>query len=275
MTKNPIANHATSEVEWITPSVADNMLKSNHKNRPMRPSHVEFLVALLRRGEWLLNGDAIRFDWNGVLIDGQHRLMAISKSGIAVQSWVMRGLDPDSFKTIDTGSKRSGADMFSVEGEKNPKILASGARIIANLNFVYSTNVIGWKKEGFSNTELDKVVKEHPGLREWTTVPPWLKKNFHSALYCGLGYAFSQFDPVAARGFFERLEEGAGLDKGDAVLFFRNHIIGNKEHGRSSMQSPMAIKTIRTFNYFVHGKKSSRITMFDCGDKFPVIGEKP
>ena len=62
-------------VKTITPAQAKKLLERNTNNRPVSKPHVKFLCGVIRRGEWKLNGDAIRFN-SERLVDGQHRLAA-------------------------------------------------------------------------------------------------------------------------------------------------------------------------------------------------------
>jgi len=76
------------------------LLKRNAMNRPLSKSHVDKLSDSLLRGEWVMNGDAIRISKCGILIDGQHRLSAVVKSGVSIETIVIDGLDLQSFHTI-------------------------------------------------------------------------------------------------------------------------------------------------------------------------------
>ena len=89
------------EIAEITPAYAAELLKQNTNNRPVRPSHVRFLSEAMQRGEFLFNGDAIRISKDNVILDGQHRLLAVVKSNIALKVVVVRGLESEVFKTID------------------------------------------------------------------------------------------------------------------------------------------------------------------------------
>lgn len=114
--------------EIVTPAMATSWLEANTNNRPLSDGRVTNLANAIRRGEWMLNGDTIRFSESGVLLDGQHRLAAIRDAGISVETFVVRGLPEKTFTTIDTGSSRTAADMLSLSGVKNSSIAASAAR---------------------------------------------------------------------------------------------------------------------------------------------------
>lgn len=106
------------EIVAVTPRMARDWLKSNTANRPIRPSHVETLRASFERGEYAPTHQGIAFDDKGVLIDGQHRLTAISMMADAAtfMMLVTRGLDrPTAFPVIDaTQAKRSTGDVLGI-----------------------------------------------------------------------------------------------------------------------------------------------------------------
>ena len=60
----------------ITPEIAEAWLTQNNNNRPVSAGVIRKYARDMRADKWLFTGDAIRFDKNKNLIDGQHRLMA-------------------------------------------------------------------------------------------------------------------------------------------------------------------------------------------------------
>lgn len=121
-------------IEVITPDVAREYLKCNTRNRAIRKSHVNILVSSMREGKWVLNGQPIIFDDEGALIDGQHRLEACVLSGVAIMSYVVRGVsDSRAFTTIDVGKPRGAHDMatyMSGFSYTQAKDIVAAARII-------------------------------------------------------------------------------------------------------------------------------------------------
>lgn len=106
-------------IETITPLQAEAYLGKNSFNRRIKPEVVDGYMRDMQNGKWALNGDAIRFDKNGLLLDGQHRLLACIKSGVPFTTYVITGLDTDVFDTIDNGCKRSSGDVFKIRGVAN------------------------------------------------------------------------------------------------------------------------------------------------------------
>jgi hypothetical protein len=79
--------------ETITPERANQLLAANTKNRPPKKDRIEKYALLMQRGEWRPSVAVILIDVHGVLRNGQHRLMACVKAGVAFRSLVAFGYD--------------------------------------------------------------------------------------------------------------------------------------------------------------------------------------
>ena len=99
----------------ITPEIASELLKRNHSNRRLSNRTVRELASAIKRGEYQLNGEAIKLDTEGNLLDGQHRLTAVVQSDRPIRSYMICGLAHEVFKTIDTGKRRNNADTLSLK----------------------------------------------------------------------------------------------------------------------------------------------------------------
>jgi len=103
---------ATAAFQIVTPELARAWLSSNTDNRPIKATQVNRLAEDMRLGRWTLTPDAISFDINGTITNGQHRLAAIVQSGVTVTVMVARGLPLESFQSTDQGCSRSVADAL-------------------------------------------------------------------------------------------------------------------------------------------------------------------
>jgi len=90
----------TKTVE-ITPSIAAATLEYSGLNRRLNPMRVNNFAEDMQRGRWKLTHQGIALDENGFLIDGQHRLQAIVKSGVTIKMNVTKGVSSDSMLAID------------------------------------------------------------------------------------------------------------------------------------------------------------------------------
>jgi len=94
--------------------------------RPFSERDCNAIVADIKAGRWHYDATPIRFDDNDNLIDGQHRIMAIIRAGIAVVSMVVWGVEgKEAVRQIDTNRPRTLTQHFKNEGYKDA-IVASG-----------------------------------------------------------------------------------------------------------------------------------------------------
>lgn len=101
----------------ITPRMAASWLETVPPfQRKLSDRQVARLVIAITRGEWRENGATIVFNSKNELIDGQHRLKAISVAGMPVWGIVIRNVSPgeETFQTIDDGKARSVNDFIMV-----------------------------------------------------------------------------------------------------------------------------------------------------------------
>ena len=116
----------------VTSEMAALMLEANTVNRPVRQVRVQTHIRRLEKGTFRLQPHGLAFASDGMLIDGQHRLMAISQSGIAGTMQAAFGCNRDEFSIIDGQAPRSAADMLHIDGQKNGAIKAAiAARLLA------------------------------------------------------------------------------------------------------------------------------------------------
>lgn len=100
----------TASFEVITKPIADELLAKNTHNRKVRKSRVDHFCRILRRGEWITTSQGISILQNGVLCDGQHRLLAVSKTGIPIRILVCRNIANDSYAATDDVTPRTVSD---------------------------------------------------------------------------------------------------------------------------------------------------------------------
>lgn len=148
----------TFKIETITPKLAAKYLEANKGNRPLTRATARNYAEEIRLGQWLFNGEAIKFDSNGVLVDGQHRLLAVTMAERSIDTLVIRGLSPEAFKTLDTGRQRSMGDVLALRGILYPAAMSSAYR------FLYRWLGRSKPKTRISNTQLLEFVDEFPQM---------------------------------------------------------------------------------------------------------------
>jgi hypothetical protein len=95
----------------VGPEYAAVILGSNQHNRYLNQSRVSYYAKQMSMGAWQETHQGILLGKDMRLIDGQHRLSAVVKSGVTVRMMVTYDPDIESPKglQIDEGSQRSGA----------------------------------------------------------------------------------------------------------------------------------------------------------------------
>lgn len=176
-----------AKVEVITPEVAKCYLEHNEGNRVVNKSMVAFYSKMMTNGEWQVNGEAIVFDKNGRLVNGQHRLEACIYANIPFETLVVRGVDELSFYTFDQGSKRKAADVFKIADIPNgSRVSAIISKYIALIN-APGQNSLSANINNAVRKEVLSTSKESNGflLAEYNKNPDyWQKVNtFASACY--------------------------------------------------------------------------------------------
>lgn len=97
-----------AKLSTITPEMAAEMLTHNiENNRKINDDRVRSYADDMKNGKWMVTGQAIQFDENGTLIDGQHRLYAIVKAKTPVRMMVVSNLPTETIKVIDTMQART------------------------------------------------------------------------------------------------------------------------------------------------------------------------
>lgn len=123
----------TFTLETVTPDLARIWLSAaiNSGNRSVRRGVVTRYREDMVNGRWHLAGDPIRFDVDGRLIDGQHRLHAVAAAGVPVQFIIGRGFQKEVQAVLDQGATRNAADVLRFNGKTGATtVYASALKII-------------------------------------------------------------------------------------------------------------------------------------------------
>lgn len=217
----------------VGPAQAEKWLAANIANRTVRPSRVKEYATAMQQGRWLYTADPIRFDEDGKLIDGQHRLMAIVRSGREVEIQVVRGLSRQAQDAVDTGAARTASDALKVRGFKHGPQLAATVPIV---NWLLKD---GGFAASYSRDDVVFWVGVHEGLADVVD----LAQRNRNLLPCQLApYAAARYaarvrsDDLEAtdRFFVEQLVETIGLTSGSPALATRRYLLGLREDKKSA-----------------------------------------
>lgn len=143
-----MAFQSTASFERVNPATAREWLKQNTRNRKLRPLTVTKWVRLFENGEYIPTCEGIGFDSGGVLVDGQHRLEALSQmpEEFSIYIVVARNLTGVAYKAINDGARRSSQDRFHTD-----RCTAQVGEFLAYKYYTNRLDITNGKKELFVN----------------------------------------------------------------------------------------------------------------------------
>lgn len=221
----PLKPSATANWELITPEEAKKLLGTMKRNRTLQPNAVDRFALDMVKGNWAANGETVKIDWTGNLLDGQHRLHAVIESGKAQWVLVVRGLDPKSITTMDTGTTRTLAQALGLAEYKNVTALGSVVKLCViwdrnqGLDSVQRLD----HRNSVSISEGLDWVASHPDIHDVVKSITTLKSKWGPKSAVGFCiYQFSQVDSEAAAVFLESFKTGSDLASTDPILKLRS-----------------------------------------------------
>lgn len=254
----------------ITPTMAHEWLKYNRNIRKLVRHNLAALKHSIRRGTAKFQ-HAIVWDWNGWLIDGQHRLMACVETGIAIICDVVYGAPPDA--NFDIGSVRSSAIIargMGVTELKNGHIATAMTKV-----------VIAWERFGIDRflvalrQHADNYIITKDEVGEWllnnystdlfgeaNIVATQMRKltNF-SALAGAIYYIFAQVNRDAAKTFFGQLIKPIGLEEDMPSYVLHQRLIAGAKEKRFRIDKFDLIRLFfRAFRYHCTGHRTTRLS---------------
>lgn len=262
------------KIELIGPEEAQDYLDRNSRNRALSANRVGGYAAAMLRGEWLLNGETLKFNGDGTLLDGQHRLAAVVKSGTNQRFMVVRGLSTEVQDTVDAGRARTFSDILKIRGEAYNTALAAAVRIAHA--YEHTGIPVHTSAAVVSNQQLIACLGRHPGIRESLSTG-----GHHNAILLlsrsmvtGLHYLFASADRDDADAFFSLLDTGEALEKSDPIFSLRDRMIREMRDHKRMKSIVLTAFTVRAFNAWRNGERMTKYQWKPGGarpDRFPPI----
>jgi hypothetical protein len=251
----------TFTLEEIGPSIAAKYLEHNDSNRVIRRGHILQLAEQMSKGLWMPTDQGIGFDWDGVLTNGQHRLLAIIESGVTIQIMVARNLNPKAKKVTDRDQvSRSAADVFFMAGvATNIKCQTIQAAINVMHRFGYDGRYRN-RKDRLYQDMYDTYLLHYPYLTRWVDwahrigSPPGMQKG----TMAGLGVVFqlaAEEAGVEADAFMDQVASGLGLEEGSPIVLLRERAM-KSSYNKEFRLTPYMIGwlLIKAWNAVADGK---------------------
>lgn len=268
---------SNASVKQVSPEWAKELLAMNKDNRPVNEDHVNFLAAQMLAGKWKYTGDPIKISTKGRLLDGQHRLLAVVKSGVTIEAMVIKDLDENIFTVLDTGRVRNAADTLAIEGVDNATKISGIVRFILGMKkgkySDASTQTGGAGKTKLTNSEVLAFYKKHKAevLISFGHGFDRNNKLISKSVLSGLHFLFTEKDAKQATYFIERFKDGIGLTADSSLLLLRERLINDiNSKAKLPMYEKLAL-IIKAWQFFRAGKSIKSLKFQRGIEEFPKI----
>lgn len=262
----------------VTPELAVEWLEHNTRNRKLRQSVVDRYAADMKAGRWLVTGDAIAFDRNGAIVNGQHRLWAVMESGLTVPMLVARDLAPEVVSVLDDHLKRSLTDVAEI-ARPGSTVSTSHAAVAKML---ISTSLAGAVDRTQAMARVSRQTQLDMLDRHWDAIEFAIRECFHSRKLRHLTVA-PVLTPLA-RAYYsqdrEKLRRFGAVFLGEmpepgenAALLLRNFMLRSETSKVRQRVDQVYRKTERAIEAMMAGERL-RVLYEASGELFPLPEEK-
>jgi hypothetical protein len=254
------------ETRWITPDSAKEYLELQVANRSLVWGVVRNYARDMLSGDWLQNGENIKINPDGFMLDGQHRMQAVILAG------KMYADNPDEYdepfegmffefalnipddarQSMDIGKKRTLADEMAFEGAENSgRVAPIVSWHMAYLNGNY-TNAGG---SSYRPTQA-KALEFWRGNKSqyYTTMLRGYdatRQGLGSTASMGTAYHIlrNKFGDEIADRFWDLLVTGANMQVGHPILLLRNVLLRKKFNRKTTFAL-----IFKTWNSWIDGR---------------------
>lgn len=216
----------------ITPTLAAELMSRNTNNRGIKKRKIANYARDMVAGNWNADASDIKFDKDGVLLDGQNRLLACIEADAPFPTLIRTGLDPSARDHVDTGAARTTGDAFRMHGVVDQYNIAAAvslrnrwdALVEQQLPISRGYNVV----PAMTHQESLDYLAEHPSLEKMRGVGQAIHSNIARGLPRSVLMAFTsmigEVDEGDARHFATRLIVGETSGTGDPVWAFTRYL---------------------------------------------------
>jgi len=210
-------------------------------------------------GKWKVNGETIIIsnETKPKVLDGQHRLRACIQVDMPFRSWVITGMDPLKYDSMDQGTARSTVDLLDIDSK-----VAGRESSIRNIAKVAATAALCFEYERGSfrrfrplPRDVKKYLNENPELEQWVSDAMSggsRATNNYSAFIAAVSYLVSGKYPIESKEFLHQFVSNEGLYKGDPVYALRRYLLDDIKKVKSAFsRKNIFIIVAKAWNAFI------------------------
>lgn len=273
---NPTLNAIRYSRIAVNPTKATEWLEGQVGNRNIVDAHVERLGRDMLAGRWQMNGETIKFNPEGILIDGQHRLWAVIHADVTIVFDIAEGVPNEAMLTIDTARVRQFSDHLKIKGRLYTTQVASAARWW----FAYDRGTTsGLRVTGgtirATHVELEEVLEHHSDLFECAQEVSISKAS--KIVPAGvLTFVYSgarKQNAAKATEWLSQLATGLNLAAHSPVYRLREKLMGMRRSRVRTSQEELGAIVMKSWLAFEADKKV-QVLRWSPEEPFPFFGKK-
>lgn len=256
----------------VTPAMAAAWLENNNKgNRTIRKGDVEAFKAIILGGLWETTHQGIGFYLDGTLADGQHRLTAISDSGISQWMNVTRNLPMTSVHAIDGGAIRTKLDRLHFAGVSSDTHRVSTCGLLIAQYKAEEAGRDRWSTSKIPSREFERFYSDFSEAIEFV-LSFKRPSRFPSPATAAVASAWYTEDRDRLADFMTVMHTGETSGSNDgAAIRFRDHVNKGKYGAGSLARNDLFLRACGALRYFIAGKPLSKLYATP-EHAFPLVG---
>ncbi len=255
----------TTKFFLLTPVMAQKFLDDNTHNRRLRQKSLLRYTADMKAGRWQATHQGISIAIDGEVIDGQHRLHAIVRSGVTVPMLVTQGLPLTTQAVVDNVIVRTVVDAISVSDRDGAASVtsmhaATGIRMFFGLS---TTGSAPYR----SRIEEIAFIRAHWEAIEFAVglfpINTRLRGITVAAVTAAFGRAFYHESHTALRRAAEVLQSGINKGQNEVGLIqlrelLRARVGQNRKSNNPNTPNELYGKVCRVLNAYLKNEPISR-----------------
>lgn len=254
-----MAEKLSTEIVTITPKQAKTWLeKNNQNNRVLRMEQARRFARDMKEGNWRLTHQGIGFYEDGMIADGQHRLMGIVLAEKPMRFLVTKGIPKAAGQAIDQNVPRQAFDAIAIAG--GPEWI--DRNVVALIRFTRSKLFDQGLQLSVSDI-MNYALKHEENIRTANGFITTNKKRHVTAA----GMAANYFCAIAAGEPAEKIKRFSQImytgeiasNKENAAIRLREYLIANNECWNGAMRFDTSKRAQRAIALFCQEQPISKL----------------
>lgn len=246
-----------TRVETVTPQRAAELLAGNTRNRRLQQGRVIAMAEEMAAGRWPLTHQGVAVADDGTLLDGQHRLTAVTLAGVEVTMFVTTGLPRSVSEVIDVGEDRRAWDVLAITDGVDVGHSSFRSGVMTAWKLATSGTLAGSTRKILPR-DLRAALAEHGADTRAVhdAVGRTHDRPFNAAVLGSLSIAH-RTEPAKTMEFAVLLRTGANLPEHHPALALRNHLMALASN--ATTRETASLRVFNALDAFVRGDKRAFI----------------